>query len=59
MVFIVQIIKLNAADILIYHKEPCNSINCMGLPCKVHDDTVFTIKHTNAMIQHKVFCRKQ
>ena len=52
MVFIIQII--NAADILIYDKEPCNSINCMGLPCKVHADTVFMIKHTNAMIQHKV-----
>ena len=57
MVFIVQII--NAADILIYHKEQCNSINCISLPCKVHVDTVFMIKHKNAMIHHKVFCRKQ
>ena len=32
MVFIVQII--NAADILIYHKKPCNSINCMAFHVK-------------------------
>jgi len=38
---VIWIIK--AADILIYHKEPCNNINCMGLPYKVYVDIIFTI----------------